>query len=226
MARPTVLLADDHTIVTEGLASILKDDFDVLAVVADGMDLLAAARTLRPDIIVTDLSMPHLSGLEAARQLRAEHIPSQIIVLTMHDDPEIAAEAFRAGVAGYLLKSSAGTELILAIQQIVKGQSYVSPLLSRDVMTELAAPRRRSDEVRSRGVTPRQRDVLRLIARGKRMKEIAVTLGVSVRTVESHKYEMMESLGVSSTAELIQYAFRTGLAADTTPAKPAIDRHQ
>lgn len=209
MTRTTVLLADDHAIVADGLAILLKDSFDLVGIVSDGEALVAAARRLRPDVIVADITMPRVSGLEAARRLLDEGINSRIVFLTMHDDPQLAAEAFRAGASGFLPKNSAGDELILAITEVIRGRSYLSPLITRDVLGALTtappamAPRS--------ALRPRQIEVLRLVAQGKRMKEIGAILGLSSRTVESHKYEMMQTLGVTSTAELVQHAIRMGL---------------
>jgi len=203
MRRPTVLIADDHPIVMEGLASLLKD-FDVVDAVGDGQMLLDAARRLRPDVIVTDISMPSLSGLDVLSQLQAARIASKVVVLTMHSDPELATRAIRAGASAFLLKHSAGEELLTAIHEALQGHVYITPSVTRDVMTRLAAA------AASPGpqLTPRQRDVLRLIVKGHRMKEIAAALQLSTRTVETHKYEMMQVLGVHSTAELVRYALQ------------------
>jgi DNA-binding NarL/FixJ family response regulator len=210
MRKARVLLADDHTIVAEGLKSLLEDQFDLVGTVADGGQLIEAARQLRPDVIVTDLSMPVFSGLEALRRLKAERLESRVIILTMHADARIATEAFRAGASGFILKQAAGEELITAIEDVLKGRTYLTPLLTGDVLANLTAP----DTEAGVELTPRQREVLRLLADGKRMKEIATILGLSTRTVETHKYEMMRALGVGSTAELVRYALKHGLASD------------
>jgi DNA-binding NarL/FixJ family response regulator len=199
--RITVLIADDHAIVKEGLVSLLKEhDFDVVGAVGDGQQLLDAARRLRPDVIVTDLSMPGLSGLDVLPLLKTERIASKVVVLTMHNDGEAAARALRAGASAFLLKESAGEELVTAIQQVLQGRIYITPVATRAVMEEMsgAAP--------TRALTSRQREVLQLIVQGQRMKEIAAALQLSPRTIETHKYEMMQALGVQSTAELIRYA--------------------
>jgi DNA-binding NarL/FixJ family response regulator len=208
MRRPKVLLADDHTIVVEGLKSLLKDQFELVGTVADGNQLIEAARKLRPDVIVTDLSMPVLSGLDALRRLKAERIDARVIFLTMHADARIATEAFRSGAAGFLLKHSAGEELVTAIEDVLQGRTYLTPLITKDVIANLTTASAPSEAP----LTPRQREVLRLLADGKRMKEIAAILGLSTRTVETHKYEMMQALGVGSTAELVRYALTHGLA--------------
>ena len=205
--RTTVLLADDHTIVAEGLATLLKDHFDLLETVGDGSALIDAARKLRPDVIVTDIAMPVLSGLEALRRLKATRNEAKVIFLTMHADAQLATEAFRAGASGYVLKQSAGEELIAAIQEVLKGRTYLTPLITKNVIANLTESTPPTVKL-----TPRQREVLRLIADGRRMKEIGAILELSTRTVESHKYEMMRALGVQSTAELVRYAIQIGLA--------------
>ena len=207
----TVLLADDHTIVTEGLARLLRDnDFDVVGAVGDGQRLVEAAKQLKPDVIVTDLSMPGLSGLDVLARLKAEGIDSKVIVLTMHNDAGLATAAMRGGASGFLLKESAGEELVAAIRQALQGRVYLTPALTREVMERMAGSSGASEPQ----LTPRQRDVLRLIVKGQRMKEIAANLGLSVRTVETHKYEMMETLGLHSTAELVRYALDRRLNLD------------
>jgi DNA-binding NarL/FixJ family response regulator len=204
--RTKVLLADDHTVVAEGLATLLKSRFDLVGTVGNGSELIDAARKLRPDVIVADISMPVLSGLEALRRLKAARSEAKVIFLTMHADAQLATEAFRAGASGYVLKQSAGEELIAAIQEVLQGRTYLTPLMTKDVIanfTETTPPVVK--------LTPRQREVLRLIAEGRRMKEIGSILQLSTRTVETHKYEMMRGLGVESTAELVRYAIQIGL---------------
>ncbi len=203
MRQHTVVIADDHTIVREGLVSLLREhQFEVVGSVGDGRTLLETARQLRPDVIVTDISMPGLSGLEALPHLMAASAGSKVIVLTMHDDPELAARALRAGASGFLLKDSAGDELVNAVRQALQGRVYLTPALTRDVMARMADA---SPEAAPR-LTARQLEVLRLVAEGKRMKEIAAVLNLSTRTVETHKYELMAVLGLHSTAELVRYA--------------------
>jgi DNA-binding NarL/FixJ family response regulator len=203
--RNTVLVADDHAIVKEGLVSLLKEhDFDVVGAVGDGQLLVEEATRLRPDIIVTDLAMPKLNGLDVLARLKAEQVDSKVIVLTMHKDGELATRAMRAGASGFLLKDSAGEELVSAIHQVLQGGVYLTPALTKDVMDRIAAP----IDHPPRELTTRQGDVLRLLVEGRRMKEIGATLGLSTRTVETHKYEMMQALGVHSTAELIRYALK------------------
>jgi DNA-binding NarL/FixJ family response regulator len=206
MRRPKILLADDHAIVADGLISLLKDSYDLVGAVRDGRQLVDAAKRLRPDVIVADISMPVLSGLDALRQLRAEHLDVKVIFLTMHAETELATEAVRAGAAGFLLKQSAGDELLNAIDEVLHGRMYLTPAVTKDVIAGMsAAPQP------AKTLTPRQRDVLRLIVAGRRVKEIASELNLSTRTVESHKYEMMATLGVQSTVELVRYAIQRGL---------------
>jgi DNA-binding NarL/FixJ family response regulator len=206
--KTTVLVADDHTIVKEGLVGLLKEhDYDVVGAVGNGKLLLDAARRLRPDVIVTDLSMPELDGLQVLERLKAEKIASKVIVLTMHHDADRATAALKAGASGFLLKESAGEELITAIAQALQGRIYLTPAVTRAVMDHMTAP----GGPPAPELTPRQREVLRLIVQGQRMKEIAANLQLSPRTVETHKYEMMEVLGVHSTAELVRYAIEHGL---------------
>jgi DNA-binding NarL/FixJ family response regulator len=202
MRRATVLIADDHTIVLEGLVSLLKDGFDVVGAVGDGSRLVEEAARLRPDVIVTDISMPGASGLVALRRLKAARADVKVIVLTMHAEAELATEAMRAGASGYVVKQSAGEELVLAINEALRGRVYLTPAVTRDVIARMSEAEARPEA----NLTPRQREVLRLIVDGRRMKEIAAILKLSTRTVETHKYEMMETLGVQSTAELVRYA--------------------
>ncbi|MGH9835247.1 MAG: response regulator [Blastocatellia bacterium] len=210
MSKTRVLLADDHTIVAEGLRSLLEGEFEFVGTVGDGRALLEAARKLDPDVIVADISMPLLNGLDAVRQLKRGGSTAKIVFLTMHSEAQLAAEAFRAGASGYLLKSSAGEELVTAIHEVVKGRAYVTPLITKDVLSFLMDAAHQPDQPAIK-LTPRQREVLQLIAEGRTMKEIASILNISVRTVESHKYEMMQALGVQTNAELVQYAIKIGL---------------
>ncbi len=209
MSRPTVLLADDHKMFAQGLESLLEDEFDLVGTVTNGQDLIASARFLNPNIIVVDVSMPVVNGFDAVRQLKKDGTNAKMIFLTMHADASFLAEAFRCGGSGYVLKQSAGEELISAIWQVLNGGEYVTPLVATESGPGLT---RGTDNGQALTLTPRQREVLQLIIEGCTMKEIAVKLGISTRTAESHKYEMMESLGVESTAELIQYAFKLGFA--------------
>ncbi len=213
MPKTRILLAEDHTLVAEGLQSLLKDSFDLLGVAPDGRALVEMAERLHPDVVVTDISMPLLNGLDAIRQILAKNPKIKIVVLTMHRDTHLAAEAFRAGASGYLLKVSPAEELIAAIREVAQGKGYVTTLLAKDLITLLmeagSAPRAESS-----ALTPRQREVLQLIAEGRTMKEVATVLNISPRTAESHKYEIMQSLGVRTTAELVQYAVKTKIVAE------------
>jgi DNA-binding NarL/FixJ family response regulator len=205
--RTKVLLADDHAIVAEGLATLLRRRFDLVDVVSDGSKLIDAARQRRPEVIVADITMPVLSGLDALRRLKAAGVDSKVIFLTMHGDAELAAEALRAGASGYVLKQSAGEELLMAIQEVLRGKTYLTPRLTQEVITNLTD----AENQPAVKLTPRQLEVLRLIAQGRRMKEVAAALQLSTRTVETHKYDMMRALGVESTAELVRYAIHIGL---------------
>jgi DNA-binding NarL/FixJ family response regulator len=208
MPRTTLLIADDHAVVAQALAAMLARAYDVVGIVNDGVEVIEAARRLRPDVIVSDVSMPGLSGLDALRRLKAEGVRTRVIFLTMYDDAALAGEAMRAGASGYLLKQAAGDELHTAIREVTAGRVYVSPQIAGDVIAAMSTPKTRADE----RLTLRQREVLRLVAQGKSMKEVAAVLRLSPRTVEAHKYEMMQSLGVHTTAELIRFAYQHGMA--------------
>jgi DNA-binding NarL/FixJ family response regulator len=200
MRRPTILLADDHVVFTDGIVRILKERFDVVGTVRDGTSLIEAAGRLHPDVIVADISMPTLSGLEGLRRLKANGTDTRMIILTMHDDARLAAEAFRLGARGFVLKHSSGDELVKAIESVLEGHKYMSSALTDEVLALMSGS---GEEVQ---LTARQKEVLRLIVNGHRMKEIAATLDLSSRTVETIKYEMMRDLDLHSTAELVRYA--------------------
>ena len=212
MLTTRVLLADDHAVVAQGLESLLKKSFDLVGVVHDGHALLDAAEKLRPDVIVTDISMPGLNGVDAIRQIRARRPGMKIVVLTMHRDTQLAVEAFRAGASGYVLKVSPAEELISAIAEVAEGRGYVTTQLTKDLITLLLEAR--GQPAGGTSLTPRQREVLQLVAEGRTMKEVASILNISPRTAESHKYEIMQVLGVETTAALIQYAIRLRLVAE------------
>lgn len=198
--RPRVLLADDHTLVVEGFRTLLADsDFEVVGTVDDGRALLDTAQRLRPEVIVLDISMPGMNGLEAARRLRTLLPETKLIFLTMHTERAYVAEALRLGASGFLSKRSTRKELPLAIHEVLQGRTYVTPLVAEP---EPAAE-----------LTPRQREVLLLLVEGRATKEVAAVLNISVKTVEFHKYRIMDSLGVRSVAELTRYAIQKGLVA-------------
>jgi DNA-binding NarL/FixJ family response regulator len=213
MPKTRVLLAEDHIIVAEGLQALLKDTFELVGIVHDGRALLDAAEELRPDVIVTDISMPLLNGLDAIRQILSRRPETKVVVLTMHRETQLAVDAFRAGVSGYLLKISPGEELISAIRQVAQGRSYVTTLMAKDLISLLIEVGSPSPDDRPH-LTPRQREVLQLIAEGRTMKEVASILNISPRTAESHKYEIMRVLGAQTTADLIQYAIRMKLVGE------------
>jgi len=208
MSRTRILLADDHKMFAQGLRALLEDEFDLVGSVENGQALVDAAHELNPDVIVADISMPVLNGLDAVRRLRDEGLTAKIIFLTMHADDRLLAEAFRIGGTGYVLKQSAGEELIVAIRQVLDGRKYVTPLLAKEWAEDVS---KQIDRTKKVTLTPRQREVLQLVIEGCTMKEVASRMGISTRTAESHKYEMMEGLGVDSTAELIQYAIKLGM---------------
>jgi len=210
MNRPRVLLADDHFVLAEGLRSLLAPHFDVVGIVSDGRQLLAAARAHDPDVIVLDISMPSLNGIEAARQMRAANSRAKLVFLTMHREAAYAERALEAGASGFVLKHSAASELVTAIREALKGGKYITPQIASDLLDSMrrGAPggARASDDL-----TPRQREVLQLVVEGHSSKQIAAALHISRRTAEFHKARLMVTLGVHNTAELIQYAMRTGV---------------
>ncbi len=209
MKRPRVLLADDHALLLEAFVKLLEPECEVVGTVTDGRALLEAAPRLRPDVAVIDIGMPLLNGLEAGRQLRKRMPHLKLIFLTMNEDPDLVAEAFRAGASGYLLKSSAASELFQAIQEVCNGKAYVTPLMTKGMVNSFI--RDPTGYELSRKLTPREREVLQLLAEGKSMKEVAAVLNISTRTVAFHKYRMMGDLGIKSNAELIQYAIKHGV---------------
>ncbi len=206
MRRPRVLLAEDHRLLREAFVKLLEPGCDVVGAVADGRALLAAAPELRPDIVVVDIAMPLLNGLDAAQQLKRVMPEVKVIFLTVSEDPDLAAAAFRAGASGFLLKNSAAQELFQAIQEVSQGRSYVTPLATRGLVDNFlhqSEPTKGAPEL-----SPRQREVLQLLAEGHTMKEIAGILKITTRTVAFHKYRMMEELGIKSTAALVQFAIK------------------
>lgn len=207
MRRPKILVADDHVVFTDGIVRILGERFDVVGAVTDGYALLEAAGTLYPDVVISDISMPALSGLETLRQLKARHPSVAVILLTMHADAKMAAEAFRLGAKAYVLKQSSGDELVKAVDAVLQGHNYLSSALTEEVLSVIAG----ADPSNGPDLTVRQAEVLRLIVNGQRMKEIAAHLNLSPRTVETIKYEIMRELDVHSTAQLVRYAIERKL---------------
>jgi DNA-binding NarL/FixJ family response regulator len=210
MSKSRVLIADDHKIVVEGLKKLLSFDFEVIGTVADGRELIAASEKLHPDVIVADISMPNLNGIEAVRQIKKLHEEVKVVFLTMHPDVTYAASAFKAGASGYVLKHSAPDELVTAIREAVLGRTYITPLIAGRLLEVYEKGDHEGNEILN--LTSRQREVLQLLAEGHSVKDIASVLNVSIKTVEYHKYRMMENLGVKTLAELIQYAVKNGIA--------------
>ena len=207
--RPRILIADDHKLVVEGLRKLLEKEFEVVGTVDDGRALLAAAERLKPAVILVDVSMPLLNGIDACARLRVLLPSSRVVVLTMHADRSYAAEAFKAGAAGYVLKGSATSELVRAIQTVLRGQRYVARALPASIL----AGARLAGEARPGHITARQREVLQLVAEGRGAKQIAALLRISVKTVEFHKARLMDQLDLRSTAELTRYAVQHGIVA-------------
>lgn len=212
MKKPRVLLADDHSILLAGLHKLIEDRCEVVGMVEDGRALVEAAGHLQPDLILLDISMPFMNGLDAARQIKKLLPDTKLLVLTMHSSPTYATEALKAGASGYLLKQSAATELPQAIEAVLKGLTYLAPAITKSTLEKVS--RQGQPEIKSAlmDLTPRQREVLQLIAEGKSMKDIATLLSVSVRTVEFHKARLMEQLDLHSTPALIKFALAEGLA--------------
>jgi DNA-binding NarL/FixJ family response regulator len=209
MDRLSIFLADDHMILLEGLKSLLAEEFDLVGTASDGREVLQALTVLNPDIVVLDITMPNLNGIETARVLRKSHPKTKLIILTMHSDTSFVRAAFEAGASGYLLKHSAPKELVAAINFVASGHLYVSPLISdaaSAVVPYLATTKRATTEL-----SAREREVLQLLAEGKVRKEIAAILDISVKTVEFHRHRINEKLGVHTVAELTAYAIRHGI---------------
>jgi len=210
--RPRLLLADDHALLLEGIRLMLEPEFELAGSVEDGQALLTAAEKLKPDVILIDISMPVLNGIDAARQLRKTVPSAKLIFLTMHGDADYVTEAFRAGASGYLLKRSAASELITAIREVLKGHHYVSPLVTRNAL-ELLIGGSKAESKFADGLTPRQRQVLQLVAEGRTRKEIADTLNISVKTVEFHKATLSRELNLRTSADFTLYAIEHGIIA-------------
>ncbi|MEA4854946.1 response regulator transcription factor [Solidesulfovibrio sp.] len=205
MLKPRILLADDHRMVAEGVRGLLEPEYQLVGIVEDGRALLEAVDRLRPDAVVADISMPLLNGIEAVRQIKKRHKSMVIVFLTMHMDVQYAASAFEAGASGYVLKHSASSELLTALHCELKGKTYITPMLAGELLQYQRDKPSVPQEAFTQ-LTTRQREVLQLIAEGFSVKESAAILGISTRTVEFHKYTMIESLGFKSSAELIRFA--------------------
>jgi len=208
MTRARVLLADDHRIVAEGLKSLLGGEFELVGVVEDGREMVSAVKTSRPDVIVADISMPNLNGLDALALLKREDPGVKVVFLTMHTEVAFARRALELGAAGFVLKHAAAAELVTAIRAALAGKTYVTPSLAGEVFR---AVRDGAPPDPSAALTPRQREILQLLAEGLSAKEIAGRLGISARTVEFHKYRMMEALGLTNSAELVHFAIKHGI---------------
>ena len=210
MSRPRILLGDDHTLVLDGFRKLLEDQCEIVGVAEDGRTLVRMAQELEPDIITLDISMPELNGVDAARKLKKTLPRTKLIFVTMHADPAYVNEAFKAGASGYLLKRSAGSELRQAVQSVMEGQCYVTPLVAKGLVQSVITGGKLPD-LKDRSLTGRQREVLQLVAEGKTVKEIASALNLSPKTVEFHKSQIMALLDLHTTAELTKYALVHGL---------------
>jgi len=209
---PRILIADDHTLVAEACKKLLDSEYEVVATVSDGRALVRAAVELKPHLIIVDVAMPLLNGLDAGQQVK-EFLPSvKLVYLTMNHDADLAAEAFRRGASGYLLKTCAASELAIAVREVLRGKSYLSPMIAKDTVDFLLRQDKKMIDETER-LTERQREVLQLLAEGKCMKEVAAVLNITTRTVAFHKYRIMELLNAKSSAELVQYAIRNHLIA-------------
>jgi DNA-binding NarL/FixJ family response regulator len=205
-----IILADDHKMVLDALKNLIEPEFEVVGMFADGLALIDGAPGLKPNVIVLDIGMPNMNGLNAGHRLKQLMPTVRLIYLTMNQDPDMAAEAFRLGASAYLLKSSAGSELVQALRQVVRGGSYITPLMTKDMVGSFVQNFKRRKSTNH--LTLRQREVLQLLAEGRSMKEAAFILKVSPRTVAFHKYTMMEHLNIRSSAQLIEYAMKNSLA--------------
>jgi DNA-binding NarL/FixJ family response regulator len=207
LRRARVLLADDHTLLLEAFQKLLTDECDVVAAVSDGRALISESVRLKPDVAVIDISMPLLNGIDAAKQLKETVPQTRIVFLTMNEDPDLAAEGFRVGASAYLLKRSAASELLTAIREVLRGRSYVTPLITQGLMGSVLHQGQAS-RGSAKALTTRQREIVQLVAEGHSMKQVASILNIAPRTVAFHKYRIMEQLNIKTTAELIQFAIR------------------
>lgn len=211
MQKPTVLIADDHTMIVDAFRKLLESHYEVIATVADGRALLEKALALKPDVIIADIGMPCLNGLAAGQRLKQAIPKTRIVYVTMNEDGDLASEALRSGASAYLLKSSAGSELLKALHEALRGRKYITPLIKQAM--EEAFIRSPGPKAPEKKLTPRQIEVLQLLAEGRLMKEVAAILGLTPRTVAFHKYRIMETLGIHSNAELIKFAVKHHVSA-------------
>ena len=210
MSNIRILLADDHTMVAEGLRALLEPEFELVGMVEDGHALLDKAKELNPDVIIADITMPSLNGIDAIKQLKKSGSQAKVVFLTMHHDAMYANRAFEAGASGFVLKHSAPDELLTAIREVLKGRTYVTPMIAEELMqTYKDGDNIKEDPIRK--LTSRQREVLQLLAEGKSAKEVAHSLHISSRTVEFHKYHIMAKLDLKTNAELVQFAIKHGV---------------
>jgi DNA-binding NarL/FixJ family response regulator len=213
--RPRLLLADDHGVLLDGLRKLLEEEYDLVGTVADGRALVAAARKLRPDVIVLDITMPLLNGIEAARQIRKAIPSAKLLFLTVHSDTAYVEEAFRAGALGYVLKHAVARDLFTALRRVLQGRTYLTPMIGEGRLDSLLKPVNRLRPPTRLGV--RQREVLQLVAEGRQNKEIASALNISVKTVEYHKARIMSRLDIHTSAGLTRYAIHHGILAPLLP---------
>ena len=210
MAKIRVLLADDHQIFLEGLKNLLESEFEVVGTVEDGRALVREAERIRPDVIVADISMPLLNGIDAVRQIKKSDYQAKVVFLTMHPDVSFATMAFEVGASGYILKSSASRQLISAINDVVRGKTYVTPDIAGELM-QAYQKNQPGENIHKQKLTERQKEILQLIAEGHSAKEIANILSISARTVERHKYNMMQQLNIKTTVDLIKLAIKENI---------------
>jgi DNA-binding NarL/FixJ family response regulator len=225
--KPRILIADDHLLVAEGIQKLLEPDVEVAGILSDGRSLIRAATEKHPDLIIVDISLPLLNGLDAARQIKQEDPDIKILMLTMHADKDFVVEAFRVGVAGYVLKQSLSNELQHAVNEVLKGHTYISPSVAHGLVEYMNRPvRQQEDETDGKGfdhtLSPRQREVLQLVAEGRSTKEISAILNVSTKTVEFHRTRIMKQLGLKTRPELTKYAIANGIISlqSITPSQP------
>jgi DNA-binding NarL/FixJ family response regulator len=211
MERPRIILADDHTIFIDGLRSLLEKDFDIVGTAENGRALIEEVEKLRPDIVVTDISMPELNGIEATIQIKKIDPEIKVVLLTMHGDVTYATRGFDAGASGYVMKQSATEELVKAIKEAMRGRTFITPMIAGELIRSFREDGDiKPEDIRAK-LTPRQREVLQLLAEGFSTKEVAAKLSISARTVEFHKYKMMQELNLDTSAELIHYAIKHGI---------------